>query len=82
MSPSNDRFFRNFFIPANRKSQKKYFFHVSFWWLTWDMNPGFMSNKPKHYPLDNGDFELKILSKINVSLESYSYSIFLKDKKK
>ena len=35
---------------AERKSPKKYyFFHISFWCLTWDTNPDFMSDKPTHY---------------------------------
>ena len=33
-----------------------FFFHISFWCLTWDTNPGFTSNKPTHYLLDYGDF--------------------------
>ena len=28
-------------------------FHISFCCLTWDTNPGFTSNKPKHYLLDS-----------------------------
>ena len=47
---------------AERKSPRKYFFHISFWCLTWDTNPGFTSNKPTHYLLDCGDYlpELRI----------------------
>ena len=41
---------------ADRKSPKKYcFFHISFWYLTWDWNPGFTSNKPTHYLLHYAD---------------------------
>ena len=40
---------------AERKSPKKYFFHISFRCLTWGIrNPGFASNKPTHYLLDYG----------------------------
>ena len=35
-----------------------YFFHISFWCLPWDTNPGFKSNKPTHYLLDYGDLNL------------------------
>ena len=31
------------------------FFHISFWCLTWDTNPGFTS-KPTHYLLDHGSY--------------------------
>ena len=31
------------------------FFHISFWYLIWDMNPSFTSNKPTHL-LDYGYF--------------------------
>ena len=30
--------------------------NISFWWLAWDSNPGFSSNKPTHYLLDRSDF--------------------------
>ena len=47
---------------AERKSLKKYFFlHISFWYLTWNTNPDFTSNKPTYYLLSfytsylNGD---------------------------
>ena len=35
-----------------RKSPKKYFFHISFWCLILDTSPDFTSNKPTHYLLD------------------------------
>ena len=44
-----------------QKSAENYiFFHISFWCLTWDTNPGFKSNKPTHYVLDYSDFSLSI----------------------
>ena len=30
-----------------RNRRRNFFFHVSLWWLTWDINPGFTSNNPK-----------------------------------
>ena len=63
-----DRFFENLFHgrfiyskcffqkSAEKKSPKKYFFHISFWCLTWQQNPDYSSNKPTHHPLENGDF--------------------------
>ena len=43
---------------AEKESPKIYFcFHISFWCLNCETNPGFMSNKPRHYLLDHADFE-------------------------
>ena len=36
------------------KLPKKYFFYISYWCLTWNMNPGFTT----HYRLDYNDFFL------------------------
>ena len=38
-----------------------FFFHIMFWYLAWDTNLGFTSNKPTHYLLDCDDFKLLIL---------------------
>ena len=43
-------------ICCERKSPKKYFFHISIWCLAWGSSPGFSSNKPTYYLLDYGDF--------------------------
>ena len=37
-----------------------FFFQISFWCLTWDMNQGFTFNKLTHYLLDYGDCREKI----------------------
>ena len=37
-------------------AEEIFVFHISFWWLTWNMNPGLTSNKPTHYLLDYGYF--------------------------
>ena len=67
-STPNNRFLRNFCMTglfnsqsfcqksAERKSPKKYYFNILFWCLAWNTNPDFMSNKPTHHLLDNGDF--------------------------
>ena len=34
-----------------------FFFHILFRCLTWDTNPDFSSNKPRHYTLDYTDFQ-------------------------
>ena len=38
---------------AKRKSLKNFFFHISFWWPTWNTNMSFTSNKPTHWFLFN-----------------------------
>ena len=69
-STPNDRFLWNFFMAglfnfesfcqksAERKSPKKYFFSFifSFCCLTGNTNPGFISNKPKHYLQEQGNY--------------------------
>ena len=66
-STPNDRFLRNFYIAcllfseilpeiSKKEIAEGVFFHILFWCLTCDTNPGFMSNKPKLYLLDYGDF--------------------------
>ena len=65
----NSRFLRNFFRPVlfilkvfarnlsrNLSSRRRNIFIFSFWWLTWDTNPGFTYNKPTYHPLHYGDF--------------------------
>ena len=59
-STPNDKFLRNFFMPGFyllseflpeicwEEMAEEIFFHISFWCLTCDMNPGFKSNKPIH----------------------------------
>ena len=51
-STPNDRFLRNFFMAILFTCQS---FHISFLCLTWNTNPGFMSNKSTGYLLDYGD---------------------------
>ena len=69
-STPNDRFLRNFFMAGwftlrvfarnlLRENRRRNTFRISFWCLAWDWNPGFSSNKPTHYVLDHGDFEIK-----------------------
>ena len=60
----SDRFFEKLFMTifiysqsfcrksAEKKSSKKYFSYFLFLCLAWGSNPGFSSNKPTHYPLD------------------------------
>ena len=55
-STPKDRFLRNFFMASlltlSVFARINFIFH--FWWLTWDMNPGFCtSNKPTQYILDH-----------------------------
>ena len=38
-----------------RRRSILFLFHISFWCLTWNTNPGFTFNKPPHYLLDYGD---------------------------
>ena len=90
-TPSDRFFFKNFswqFLiysqsfcqkSAERKSPKKYFFfHISFWYLPWDTNPGFISNKLTHYLLDHCDFtiatKMVIQVAINCSLQPFSFT--------
>ena len=39
-------------------AEEIYFFHISFWWLNWETNSGFMTNEPTHYLIDYGDYRL------------------------
>ena len=69
-STPNDRFLRNFVMAGlvtlrvfARNLQREeiakeiyIFFHISFWCLTCDTNPGFMSNKPTHHLLYYDNF--------------------------
>ena len=48
------RVFARNLLRGNRR--RNIFFHISFWYLTWDMNPIFICNKPTHYLLDYGNF--------------------------
>ena len=66
-STPSDRFLRNFFMAGlftfrvlarnllrgNRR--RNIFFYLLFWYLTFDTNKGFTSNKPTHYLLDYDD---------------------------
>ena len=47
------RVFARNLLRKNRR--RNIFFHISFWCLTWDTKPGFMSYKPTHYLLVYGD---------------------------
>ena len=48
------RVFASNLLRGNRR--KNIFFHILFWWLTWQTNPCFVSNKTTHCLLDYGDF--------------------------
>ena len=41
-------------LRGNRRWNIFFLFHVSFWCLTWNTNPGYTSNKPAHYLQDYG----------------------------
>ena len=41
-----------------RGNRRRKTFHISFWCLAWDSNPGFSSNKPTHYLLDHDDYRI------------------------
>ena len=73
-STPNDSFFEKLFMAvliysqsfcqksAERKSPKKYFLYfVRSDVKTWGSNPGFTSNKPRHYLLDYGDFNVQLV---------------------
>ena len=47
------------FLPEICWEEIAYFFHVSFWWLSWYAKL-FMSNKPSHYLLDYGNFTISL----------------------
>ena len=73
-STPNDRFFEKLYYMAIlftlrvfarillRGNRRKNTFCISFWFLAWDSNTGFSSNKPTHYLLDHGDFFVSFLS--------------------
>ena len=43
-----------------REYRRRNTFCILFWYLAWDSNSGFLSNKPTHYLLDHGDQKLVI----------------------
>ena len=43
-------------------------FHILFWCLAWGSNIGFTSNKPTHYLLDYGDFNILYFSEDFIAL--------------
>ena len=48
--------YQNFYKKSiERKSPKKFVFHIFLWCLTMDTNSDFTYNKPTHYLLDYGD---------------------------
>ena len=60
----NDRFFKKLFMAILltlrvfarnllRGNRWRNNFHISYWCLGWDSNPGFSFNKPTHYVLDH-----------------------------
>ena len=55
---------------AERNRRRNNCFHISFWCLTWYMNPGFTSNKPTHYLLDYGDLchHIFVMSSFSIKL--------------
>ena len=78
-SALNDGFLRNFFMTGlcplrvfarnllRGNCRRNTFFHISFWCLIWDMNPGFTSNKLTRYLHSNWTMESLILLLINAS---------------
>ena len=79
----NDRFFEKLFMAILftlrdfvrnllRGNCRRNTFRISFWFLVWDSNPGFSSNKPTHYLLDHSDAFILIL----ISWNLYSFSKF------
>ena len=57
---------------VKREPPKKYFFHISVWWLTWDTILGFTSNNPTHFPLDYGGFQIRDNSGHSPLLANYT----------
>ena len=49
------------------------FFRISFWCLAWDPNPGFSSNKPTHYLLDLGVFNVANIHLFNFCEQKFIY---------
>ena len=56
------RVFARDLLRGNRRRNN---FCISFWCLAWDSNPSFSSNKPTHYQLDHGDFQMSLQPKFN-----------------
>ena len=87
-STPNDRFLRNFFVAGlftlrvfdrnllREEVDEEIFFIFHFWWLTCNTN-----NKPTHYILDHGDFNLHTYIKVYCKqsiLKTYNKSLNLK----
>ena len=45
-----------------RGNHRRNTFRISFYCLSWDLNPGFLSNKATHYLLDHGDLQTDSLN--------------------
>ena len=73
-STPNDKFLRNFFMAGLLFSELLpeicWDFHISFWCLAWDANPGFVANKTTHYLLDYNDFLIQ-------SIWNFKFKFFL-----
>ena len=51
-----------------RGNRQRNIFRILFWCLAWGSNPGFSSNKSRHYLLDHGDFILLDYPSLNAIL--------------
>ena len=70
-------FARNMLRRNRQRNILFFFFHISFWCLIWDTNPGFTSCKPTHYRLDQGDFQwlMKLVIKKKIKQFKPTYII-------
>ena len=62
---------QSFCQKSDESKSPKNTFCISFWYLAWDSNPGFSSNKPTHYLLDHGDFNGPSIA-LNLNHRSFS----------
>ena len=56
-----------------RGNRRRNTFRISFRCPAWDSNPGFSSNKPTHYLLDQGDFKVNGSTKFFKTILSDDY---------
>ena len=59
-----------------RGNRRRNTFRISFWCLAWDSNPGFSSNKPTHYLLDQRLNSLTLLNKKNQYFINNNLNLF------
>ena len=50
-----------------RGNRRRNTFCILFWCLAWGSNPGLSSNKPKHYLLDYGDYNMTLYHMVDLS---------------